>query len=59
MILKTEMIKIYFPMGGEKGGSCFNNLNTLKLNHVQKMPIWYSYSMLPTVKYTYQITECV
>jgi len=30
---------IYFPVGGEKSGLCFDDLNTPKLNHVQKMPI--------------------
>jgi len=37
-----EMIsqpKIYFPVSGEKGGLCFNHMNTPKLNHILKMPI--------------------
>jgi len=35
--LWKEMIcqlRIYFPVGDEKGGLCFNDLNTLKLNHI-------------------------
>jgi len=38
----TEMIcqpKIYFPVFGEKGGLSFNDRNTSKLNHVEKMAI--------------------
>jgi len=31
--------KIYFPLGSEKGGLCFNDLNNSKLNYVQKMEI--------------------
>jgi len=37
----TEMIcqpKIYFPLVGENGDLCFNDLNNSKLNHIQKMP---------------------
>jgi len=31
--------RIYFPVGGEKGNLCFNDLNTPKFNRVQEMPI--------------------
>jgi len=30
---------ILLSVGGEKVGLCFNNLNTSKLNHVQKISI--------------------
>jgi len=31
--------RIYFSLGGDKGGLYFNDLNNLKLNHAHKMPI--------------------
>jgi len=31
--------RIYFLLCGEKGGLYFNDTNSLKLNHVHKMPI--------------------
>jgi len=41
MILKGDcQPRIYFSLqGGKKGGLCFNDLNSLKLNHVHEMPI--------------------
>jgi len=30
---------IYLKLGDEKGSLCFNDLNTSKLNLIQKMPI--------------------
>jgi len=39
----TEMICqpkiLYFPVDCEKGGLCFYDVNTPKLNHKEKMPI--------------------
>jgi len=46
MICQLSQLRIlYFPVGWEKGSLCFNDLNTSKLNLVQKMLInlnnWY------------------